>query len=65
MSDLDMGPKSGQPCKSQTYIMQTISRKTLINLVMGRMEGKEAAGGKKKKSETKKKKKSNKYFISF
>lgn len=50
MSDLDIEPKSGQPCKSLTYVVQTISRITLINLVMGRMEGKGAAWG---ESETK------------
>lgn len=31
------------PAQSRTYVKQTISRITLINLVIGRMEGKEAA----------------------
>ena len=59
MSYLDTGPKSGQACKSLTYIIQTIWRITLINLVMG-IGGREGGG-----SENKERQKSNKYFISF
>lgn len=60
LSDFYAEPKSGQPHKSLSYIIQTILRITLINRVMGKMEGKEAAcGGKKAKQ------KSNEYFISF
>lgn len=59
--------ESGLPCQTLTpdqnltYIMQTISRITLINLVMGRMEGE--GGGCVVKGKVKQK--SNQYFISF